>query len=446
MKLVRWCMLLLALLWIPRQVNANAAVLLEEPYSYDGALAGTGHAAIYLTRVCAASPTSLRRCNEGEHGVVISRYNRIGGYDWIAIPLIPYLYAVTKPEDIPVYADSEIVAFLRDQYRREHMEDVAADDPSGQAPGGNWKQLVGSAYYRTSFAYEIETTAQQDDELIRWLNSGPNRSLYRVLSRNCADFVRDIVNFYYPKAVSRSIVADFGMTTPKRTAKSLAKYSRRHPDLEFVSLVIPQVPGTIRRSRPVRGIVESVFKAKKYVIPLAVFQPYVAGGFAVAYMADGRFKPEKNAMIFNIDGTAGLPLTSDERHAYRRELDNLPRAFPEDGSERQDAVWQEFRANATLSADETGHLILQGPFGNKLVEMSISRGSLNGDAPFELQRELMITRLRSGLEGGSVPKMSDVDLHEDWQLLQKVISIQKEQEGSTGRADIGDQSLQGSSD
>src|SRR5271170_6709810 len=137
------------------------------------------------------------------------------------------------------------------------------------------------------------------------------------------------------------------MTTPKRTAKSLAQYSRRHPDLEFVSLVIPQVPGTIRRSRPVRGIVESVFKAKKYVIPLAVFQPYVAGGFALAYMADGRFKPEKKAMIFNIDGTVGSPLTKDERHAYRKELDKLPRAFPEDRSGRQDAVWQEFRAKAT---------------------------------------------------------------------------------------------------
>src|SRR5580698_10217030 len=61
------------------RAHANATVLLEEPYSYDGALAGTGHTAVYLTRVCAALPTFLRRCDEGEHGVVISRYHRIGG-------------------------------------------------------------------------------------------------------------------------------------------------------------------------------------------------------------------------------------------------------------------------------------------------------------------------------------------------------------------------------
>lgn len=79
---------LLMAVFTPR-ARANVTVLLEEPYSYDGALAGTGHTAVYLTRVCAATPVTLRRCNPGEHGAVISRYARIGGYDWIAIPLVP---------------------------------------------------------------------------------------------------------------------------------------------------------------------------------------------------------------------------------------------------------------------------------------------------------------------------------------------------------------------
>src|SRR6202008_3857878 len=90
------------------RARADAVVLLEEPYSYDGAFAGTGHTAVYLARVCAASPTSLRRCQPGESGVVISRYHRIGGYDWIAIPLYPYLYGVDKPENVPLFADSKL--------------------------------------------------------------------------------------------------------------------------------------------------------------------------------------------------------------------------------------------------------------------------------------------------------------------------------------------------
>lgn len=121
--------------------RANVTVLLEEPYSYDGALAGTGHTAVYLTRVCAATPVMLRRCRPEEHGAVISRYTHIAGYDWIAIPLVPYLYAVESPDDIPLYADPRLVAFLRDQYRRAHLEGLAPDKPGGETPratGTSW--------------------------------------------------------------------------------------------------------------------------------------------------------------------------------------------------------------------------------------------------------------------------------------------------------------------
>jgi hypothetical protein len=54
----------LAAVWAgaPAHLRAQATLLLEEPYSYDGTFAGTGHAAVYLSRVCADSPTVLRRC------------------------------------------------------------------------------------------------------------------------------------------------------------------------------------------------------------------------------------------------------------------------------------------------------------------------------------------------------------------------------------------------
>src|SRR5262249_36906267 len=96
--------------WLTPSARADVAVLLEEPYSYDGAFAGTGHTALYLNRVCAASPTVLRRCQSGEPGVVISRYHRIAGYDWLAIPVYPYLYAVERPGDIPLFADTKLEA------------------------------------------------------------------------------------------------------------------------------------------------------------------------------------------------------------------------------------------------------------------------------------------------------------------------------------------------
>ena len=436
MKSLRLGGLLLLFLCLTPQVHADVTVLLEEPYSYDGAFAGTGHTAIYVTRVCAASPTLLRRCNPGELGVVISRYNRIGQYDWIAVPLLPYLYAVAEPEDIPLYADSKLVAFLRDQYRRENLEALAPDKPSGETPGGDWVQLVGSAYDRTSYGFQIETTAEQDDELIRWLISGPNRKSYKVFSRNCADFVREVVNFYYPKAVSRAILTDFDVATPKHTAKSLVKYSERHSDLEFSSFIIPQVPGSIKKSRPVHGLIESVFKAKKYVLPLAVFHPFVAGGVASIYMAGGRFNPAKNALVFNPAGGLEQPLSAQERRAYQKSLDEMLRTLRDEKPAQEGLSWQQFQERAQPTLDPFGRPVLEADFADKPVALGISRGSFfSSEPPAELQRDFLVTRLRAELAAGRTPKTSSIALDEDWQLLQKVIASPRD--GVTAHAPDG---------
>jgi len=105
----------------------------------------------------------LRHCAAGETGVVLSRYDGVGGYDWVAIPLIPYLYAVERPEDVPLFANAKMAAFLRDRYRRKYLEDIVPDVKNGETPGGNWYQLVGSSYDRTIYGFDIETTPEQDE-------------------------------------------------------------------------------------------------------------------------------------------------------------------------------------------------------------------------------------------------------------------------------------------
>src|SRR5258707_15290257 len=107
--------------------QSSATLLLEEPYGKLGFFTATGHAAVYLSGVCADTPLALRPCAPGELGAVISRYDGVGGHDWVAIPLIPYLYAVEQPDDIPLFADPKMVAFLRDQYRRKYLEALTPD-------------------------------------------------------------------------------------------------------------------------------------------------------------------------------------------------------------------------------------------------------------------------------------------------------------------------------
>ncbi len=248
-----------------------------------GHVTPTGHAAVFLSGVCASSPTVLRPCEPGETGVVISRYHRVGGYDWIAIPLIPYLYAVEQPAQVPLYVNAEMVASLRDDYRRRFLEQVAPDDAQGRAPEGDWTQLVGAAYDRKIYSFEIETSEAQDRQLIEKLNAEKNKTHFNLFLYNCADFSKGVINTYYPHATRRSLFADQGITTPKQVAKSLVSYSKHHSDLQFTCFVIAQVPGTLPRSGAVRGVFEAFLK-KKYVLPVAVLHPIVAGSMAVAYI------------------------------------------------------------------------------------------------------------------------------------------------------------------
>lgn len=279
--------------------RADAALLLEEPFGRFGAMNPTGHAAVYLNHVCAESPTRLRPCRPGEEGVVISRYHRVGGYDWLAIPLIPYLYAVDSPEDVPSTATPKLELKLRDAYRREHLAYLVPDDPQHEIPRGDWVQLVGASYDRRIWGFEITTTEDQDDTLIRNFNERRNVSRFNLLFNNCANFSERVLNFYYPNSVHRNFIADAGIMTPKQAAKSLVKYNRRHPEMDLHTFVIPQVPGTIARSTPVDGVVESLIKSKKYVLALAYLHPYVAGTLIVAYLGDGRFHPDPHAEVFN---------------------------------------------------------------------------------------------------------------------------------------------------
>jgi hypothetical protein len=288
------------------QARADAALLMEEPFGQFGAFNPTGHAAIYLNHICAESPTRLRPCRAGEPGAVISRYHKIDGYDWLAIPLVPYLYAVERVEDVPSMADAPLEASLRDRYRRDHLllyaPDVAEGKKAGEAPSGEWTQLIGASYDRRIYGFQIQTAPEEDEQFMNKFNDSRNEGHFNLLFHNCADFSRTLLNVYYPHGIHRNYFVDLGITTPKQVARSLTKYAEHHPELTFATFMIPQVPGSIKRSHPIDGVMESVVKSKKYVLPLAVLNPEVTAGFVVAYLTDGRFKAPKDATVEIVPG------------------------------------------------------------------------------------------------------------------------------------------------
>lgn len=406
--------------------GASATLLLEEPYGKMGVFTATGHAAVYLSGVCTDTPLVLRRCTPGETGIVLSRYDGVGGHDWVAIPLIPYLYAVERPQDVPLFANAKMAAFLRDRYRRKYLEDVAPDAKNGETPGGNWNQLVGSSYDRAIYGFEVETTPERDDALIRQYNASPNQSHFHLATNNCADFAKGVLNFYYPKSLHRSLIADVGITTPKQIAKMLTKFSARHPELKFSRLIISQVPGSMPRSTDVHGVVESFFKAKKYIVPSVVVSPIFAGCVAAVYVGTGagHFEPGRNAMVFVVGGDPERPLGREDRRTYQQQLKHfLAGAYPEKPGRKVDKVWARLQSKAKTGVDDEGRPVLEVQVGESVVQIGATADNvLRGSAPPEMERRLLAARLQSELRRGSAQGLSETEVARDWELLQKTMT------------------------
>ena len=278
----------LAVLFIhPAPTSAQAALLMEEPYGFFGSVNPTGHNAIYFEHICAETPVKLRRCEAGEMGAVIARYKGIDGYDWVAMPLVPYLYSVEGPSQVPSRADRAMVQQLRDRYREAHLLSLGEHLQPGDFMSDGWTQLVGLSYERRIYAFRFETNLEQDDAYMAYMNDRKNRSHFSLLFSNCSDFARFTLNFYFPGTFKRNVFPDAGMTTPKQLAYKLERYAAQHPEMHLAIFEIPQIPGYRRLSHRNKSIAESL-STTGYAIPIAVMNPYLAGGLFADYLARGR--------------------------------------------------------------------------------------------------------------------------------------------------------------
>ena len=301
-------------------------------------------------------------------------------------------------------------------------------------PPGTGIQLIGSSYDRTIYGFEIETTPEQDDALIRKLNSSPNRSHFRLVSSNCADFAKDIINFYYPKSLHRSLVADAGITTPKQMAKMLTKFEARRPEMRLSRTVIAQVPGSMPRSSTVHGVVESFLKSKKYIVPSAVASPIFAGCVFAVFVGTGagQFDPGRNALVFNPDGDLESPLTRAERKTYLRQLKSL---LAESGSAAPGREigreWERLQAKAKTDLDDQGAPVLQMQVEGRQVLVGAAAGNvMEPNAPPQLAQAILAARLESELRH-SVPRgISGSEVARDCNLLQQAQRV--EVKGSFG--------------
>ena len=318
------------------------------------------------------------------------------------------------------------MAFLRDRYRRKHLKEVVPDLPNGGTPRGNWYELVGSSYDRTTYGFEIETSGEQDDALILKLNSSRTALIFTyslVIARTSSKIS---FNLYQPKALHRSYIADLGISTPKQMAKALVQFSAAHPELRLSRFIIPQVVGNIARSKAVHRVVGSFFNSKKYIVPSAIVSPIFAGCVAAVYFGSGggRFNPRYGAMIFVPGSEPELPLSREERRAYQKAVaDLLARTNLEASARESQKAWEQVKSKAQPELDPHGRPLLRTNIGPPVVNVGISANNvLTIDAPPQFIQALLTARLQSELQKSSVEKVSDRQIGRDLQLLQRAMA------------------------
>jgi hypothetical protein len=276
--------------------QADIGVLLNE--SLDTSLAritGSGHSAVFFSRVCPETPVKLRLCRPGEQGSVMSNYTTLGEdqpYEWNIVPLSIYLYGVEDPQNRPLFGSQKIKHALEERYRTNFLSGYCESATCRTGNGSEWREMVGATLQRSIYLFVVETSVEQDQAFIARFNSLPNQNHFNGVTQNCATFSRRIINSYYPHSTRADYLNDFGLITPKAITRSFTHYADRHPEAHLRVLHFAQLPGTIKRSSECRNGTEQLFRSKKLLVPMVVFAPHELPFVAATYLLTARFNPE----------------------------------------------------------------------------------------------------------------------------------------------------------
>jgi hypothetical protein len=439
------------------QAYGDVGVVLNESLATSvDRITGSGHSAVYLSRICPDSPVKLRLCAPGEQGSVISTYTNLGEnqpFEWNAVPLSVFLYGVDDPRDRPLFGSARIKRVLEDQYRAKYLTAYCTTRSCQTSNSAEWRFMVGASLSRSIYIFVADTTQEQDRKLIEEFNSTPNVNHFNGVTRNCADFTRHVINTYFPHATGPEYINDFGITSPKAIARSFTHYALRHPETHFRILHFAQVPGTIKRSSEVRDGTEQLYHSKKLLVPMILFAEHALPVVAAFYLATGRFNPEREAEKYP---TAEITETShqirlakaDKQEERATQLASLERELRADvvGTPREwklyrqafDAVvdgsvrggtipdrrslphvFKRLDQAGTFFVDRKGALWAEFPDANGSLRLGLSASNvLASDSDSRLAGELLLARAAGVLKSPKHGRETMLEFRNDWALLQ----------------------------
>ena len=407
-------------------------------------ITGTGHTAVYFSNICADSPVKLRLCRPGEIGSVMSTYINIGEdhpYEWNVVPLSIYLYGVEDPQNRPIFGSAQVKHLLEERYREKYLSQYCDTNACRTSQKSEWREMVAATMIRSVYIFAVDTTLEQDEKFIAEFNKRPNKNNFNGVIRNCADFTRGAINFYFPHAVHRDYLNDFGMESPKAVARTFTHYALHHPQSNFRAMHFAQVPGTIKQSSEVRSGTEQLYRSKKLLIPMVLFADRVLPFIAASYLLTGRFNPEHTFEKYPTSGpdvkssttalqrTATTPDdrvqlvgTPSEWKHYRKALESTVRASKDIVDKHELSHFlRDLDREGTATVDEDGSLWMDlWEDGEPLrVGLSASNALAAGSNP-QLAYKFLLARTRGVLKSAKHRRETMLEFERDWTMLQRL--------------------------
>jgi len=456
---IRFLFAVILLLFASARAHADVGLILNESLDTSiGRITGSGHSAVYFSRICPSSPVKLRLCRLGEQGSVMSNYTTLGEeqpFEWNIAPLNVYLYGVSDAQDTPIFATEKIKSLLEQRYREKYLSDVCPGPPCSVSKKAEWREMVSATSSRSIYIFVVSTTLDQDEDLIDRYNARPNENHFNGFTRNCANFTREVINTYFPHAARPDYINNFGIVSPKAIARSFSRYAHRHPESDYQVLHFAQLPGTIKRSTVARDGIEQLYRSKKLLVPMIFLAGHELPIFAASYMLTGRFNAEheyeqhasplaakldyeikeekangndslidalKTAKLREQEEADGSP---QEWARYRKEFDVLvadavrDEIIPERDSVGH--VFKELNEKGTATIDSQGALWLDADEGGSTIRVGLSASNIAGPtSDARLAYEILLAHVQQVIKSPAHSRESMPEFKTAWDLLQQV--------------------------
>jgi hypothetical protein len=419
---------------VPRAV-ADVGVLLNESLDKDfDRISSTGHSAIYLSRICPESPVKLRMCRPGEAGSVMSNYVNIGEdqrYEWNVVPLNIYLYGVEDPRDRPLFASYHIKHLLEERYRQKYLSGYCATESCMSSKKSEWREMVAATMIRGVYIFAVDTSEEQDRQIIAEFNNSVNENHFNGVTRNCADFTKHIVNTYFPHAAKADYLNDFGMTSPKAVSRTFTHYGVHHPESHFRVMHVAQIPGTTKRSRTVRSGTEQLFHSGKLLVPLTLISYYTVPVVTVSYFTTARFnaqreferRPASHLPASDADSPEQIAGSDADWKRFRKSLDSL--IAERAGKDRKDVnhLFKRFDEAGVPSLDESGAAWMDVTLDGRSARIGLSASNIlaRGSDP-ALSYEFLLSRTNRILASPARGRETMIEFNQDWGNLQRAFA------------------------